>query len=84
MPFTFSKMALSGTDLIHGDGALGHTPEVAPSISMSTSESSTLISFPFLLLYASRNPLHHLGPHDFSTHTDYVAQLSELRWRVPT
>ncbi|TRM68035.1 Cys/Met metabolism PLP-dependent enzyme-domain-containing protein [Schizophyllum amplum] len=27
---------VNGTDLIHGDGVLGHTPEVAPSISMST------------------------------------------------
>ncbi|KAL1724100.1 Cys/Met metabolism PLP-dependent enzyme-domain-containing protein [Schizophyllum commune] len=35
-------MALSGTDLIHGDGALGHTPEVAPSISMSTTFRATL------------------------------------------
>ncbi|KAL1745688.1 Cys/Met metabolism PLP-dependent enzyme-domain-containing protein [Schizophyllum fasciatum] len=35
-------MALSGTDLIHGDGVLGHTPEVAPSISVSTTFRATL------------------------------------------
>ncbi|KAL1755670.1 Cys/Met metabolism PLP-dependent enzyme-domain-containing protein [Schizophyllum commune] len=54
-------MALSGTDLIHGDGALGHTPEVAPSISMSTTFRATLAG-PGVIYdpyeEVSRSPLH--------------------------
>ncbi|KAI4526066.1 cystathionine gamma-synthase [Schizophyllum commune Tattone D] len=45
---------VSGTDLIHGDGVLGHTPEVAPSISMSTTFRAPL-------------PKPDAGPVDLST-----------------